>query len=206
MFLSSHLMSEMALVADHLIIVGRGRILADTTVAGPGPRRRRGTPSLSWAAAHAPRASATSWPGPASRRGLGAVGMLQVDRACRPREIGDPGRAHGIALYELTGQGGLPRGCLHGTDQGTPSSTTPLRGQTDDHNHRQPASGPLRPPLVRSGLRSGGGSRAEWAKLVVAALDPMDHTLGRGCYLLAFGTIIAALQVQSPERRRRPSR
>ncbi|MFI1733008.1 ATP-binding cassette domain-containing protein [Streptomyces acidicola] len=31
-FISSHLMSEMALVADHLIIVGRGRLLADTTV------------------------------------------------------------------------------------------------------------------------------------------------------------------------------
>jgi ABC-2 type transport system ATP-binding protein len=32
MIISSHLMSEMALVADHLIIVGRGRLLADTTV------------------------------------------------------------------------------------------------------------------------------------------------------------------------------
>ncbi|WP_328352224.1 ATP-binding cassette domain-containing protein [Streptomyces sp. NBC_00457] len=30
--LSSHLMSEMALIADHLIIVGRGRLLADTTL------------------------------------------------------------------------------------------------------------------------------------------------------------------------------
>jgi ABC-2 type transport system ATP-binding protein len=31
-FVSSHLMSEMALTADHLIVVGRGRLLADTTV------------------------------------------------------------------------------------------------------------------------------------------------------------------------------
>jgi ABC-2 type transport system ATP-binding protein len=31
-FVSSHLMSEMALVAEHLVIVGRGRLLADTTV------------------------------------------------------------------------------------------------------------------------------------------------------------------------------
>jgi ABC-2 type transport system ATP-binding protein len=31
-FVSSHLMTEMALVADHLIVVGRGRLLADTTV------------------------------------------------------------------------------------------------------------------------------------------------------------------------------
>ena len=31
-FLSSHLMSEMALTAEHLIIVGRGQLIADTTV------------------------------------------------------------------------------------------------------------------------------------------------------------------------------
>jgi ABC-2 type transport system ATP-binding protein len=30
--LSSHLMSETALIADHLVIIGRGRLLADTTV------------------------------------------------------------------------------------------------------------------------------------------------------------------------------
>jgi len=32
-FLSSHLMSEMALTADHLIVVGRGRVLRDVSVA-----------------------------------------------------------------------------------------------------------------------------------------------------------------------------
>lgn len=32
-FLSSHLMSEMALTADHVIVVGRGRLLADMSVA-----------------------------------------------------------------------------------------------------------------------------------------------------------------------------
>jgi ABC-2 type transport system ATP-binding protein len=32
-FLSSHLMSEMALTADHLIVLGRGRVLADAPVA-----------------------------------------------------------------------------------------------------------------------------------------------------------------------------
>jgi ABC-2 type transport system ATP-binding protein len=32
-FVSSHLMSEMALTADHLIIIGRGRLLADTPMA-----------------------------------------------------------------------------------------------------------------------------------------------------------------------------
>lgn len=32
-FVSSHLMSEMALVADRLIVIGKGRLIADTTVA-----------------------------------------------------------------------------------------------------------------------------------------------------------------------------
>lgn len=32
--LSSHLISEMALTADHLIVIGQGRLLADTSVAG----------------------------------------------------------------------------------------------------------------------------------------------------------------------------
>jgi ABC-2 type transport system ATP-binding protein len=31
-FVSSHLMSEMSLMADHLIVMGRGRLIADTTV------------------------------------------------------------------------------------------------------------------------------------------------------------------------------
>src|SRR5512133_2505071 len=33
-FVSSHLMSEMALTADHLIVIGRGRVLADCSMTG----------------------------------------------------------------------------------------------------------------------------------------------------------------------------
>ncbi|HEY0002695.1 MAG TPA: ATP-binding cassette domain-containing protein [Actinoplanes sp.] len=32
-FVSSHLIAEMALTADHLVVIGRGRLLAETTVA-----------------------------------------------------------------------------------------------------------------------------------------------------------------------------
>ena len=63
--LSSHLMSEMALTADHLIIIGRGRLLADTDVsefvraAGPGASledayMRLTTPSAEYRASHYP--------------------------------------------------------------------------------------------------------------------------------------------------------
>ncbi len=44
-FLSSHLMSEMAVTADHLIVIGRGRIIADAPIrdiiAGQGMSRTR---------------------------------------------------------------------------------------------------------------------------------------------------------------------
>ncbi len=33
MFLSSHLMAEMAQIAEHVVVIGRGRLIADTTVA-----------------------------------------------------------------------------------------------------------------------------------------------------------------------------
>src|SRR5690606_32205138 len=32
-FVSSHLMSEMALTADHLVVIGQGKLLADTSMA-----------------------------------------------------------------------------------------------------------------------------------------------------------------------------
>ena len=32
-FVSSHLISELALTADHVVVIGKGRLLADTSVA-----------------------------------------------------------------------------------------------------------------------------------------------------------------------------
>jgi ABC-2 type transport system ATP-binding protein len=41
-FVSSHLISEMALMADRLVVIGQGRLLADTSVA----EMSAGAPSL----------------------------------------------------------------------------------------------------------------------------------------------------------------
>src|ERR1700684_2441485 len=43
-FLSSHLMSEMEQTADHLIVIGRGRLIADTDVASFVARASSGAP------------------------------------------------------------------------------------------------------------------------------------------------------------------
>jgi ABC-2 type transport system ATP-binding protein len=97
-FISSHLMSEMALVADHLIIVGRGRVLADTTVQEL-VRQAGGGTVLVTAADPAALRRALAGPGvevtgsPGSER-LSVTGLTA-------REIGLTAAAHGIALFEL---------------------------------------------------------------------------------------------------------
>ena len=64
---SSHLMSEMALTADHLIVIGRGRLIADTDVAG---FLRRAAGGRAGALAGRRPAGARCWPpvAPASGR------------------------------------------------------------------------------------------------------------------------------------------
>ncbi|MEU6015046.1 ABC transporter ATP-binding protein [Streptomyces sp. NPDC047515] len=98
---SSHLMSEMALTADHLIIIGRGRLLADTTVADfvataggasvkvVTPRTRDLRELLT-----GPGIEIAS--GPAS-----APDELEV-RGTDAAHIGRTAAAHAIPLYELT--------------------------------------------------------------------------------------------------------
>jgi ABC-2 type transport system ATP-binding protein len=98
-FVSSHLMSEMALVADHLIVVGRGRVLADTTV--PELVRQAGGDTVEVAAADTaelrrvlagPGVEITGRPGSEQ---LSVTGLTA-------REIGLKAAEHGLALFELT--------------------------------------------------------------------------------------------------------
>jgi ABC-2 type transport system ATP-binding protein len=98
-FVSSHLMSEMALVADHLIVVGRGRVLADTTVQDLV--RQAGGDTVTVASADptqlrhilaGPGVEITGRPGSEQ---LSVVGLSA-------RSIGLKAAEHGIALFELT--------------------------------------------------------------------------------------------------------
>ncbi|WP_405533995.1 ATP-binding cassette domain-containing protein [Streptomyces sp. NBC_00075] len=97
-FLSSHLMSEMELTADHLIVIGRGRLLADTSVRefieadsrahvlvrSPQPERLRELMEATGATVR-----------------LDARGGWRVD-GLDAAAIGDLARDHGIAVHELT--------------------------------------------------------------------------------------------------------
>ncbi|WP_460062554.1 ABC transporter ATP-binding protein [Streptomyces sp. YKOK-I1] len=98
--LSSHLMSETALIADHLVIIGRGRLLADTTVddftqeaGGGGVRVVTGDATRLRALLAGPDVTISS---------SSAEELLVSGREAR--EIGTIAAQHGVALYELTPQ------------------------------------------------------------------------------------------------------
>ncbi|MEW2511904.1 ATP-binding cassette domain-containing protein [Streptomyces sp. NPDC046870] len=98
-FVSSHLMSEVALVADHLIVVGRGRLLADTTVRDLVRQAGGGTVRV---ATDDPARLRDVLAGPGVEI-TGRIGSeeLQVT-GVSAREIGLKAAEHAIALFELT--------------------------------------------------------------------------------------------------------
>ncbi len=95
-FVSSHLMSEMALTADHLIVIGRGRLLADTSTgdfinANSSARVR----------VRSPQAEALS--GLLVDRGADLTtvdGYLEIT-GLSTEEVGDLAAAHQITVHEL---------------------------------------------------------------------------------------------------------
>jgi len=99
-FVSSHLMSEMSLTADHLIVIGRGRKIADTSTseflsAASGNVVRVRSPQAAELGRFlvAPDVTVEALePGHLEVRGLTAV------------QIGDVAAANGFALHELTPQ------------------------------------------------------------------------------------------------------
>jgi ABC-2 type transport system ATP-binding protein len=107
-FVSSHLMSEMALTADHLIVIGQGRLLADASTADVIAGNSHGyvlvrTPNAAGLAELLHRAGAgatvvTDQPDDADDRGDLQVTGLDV------AAIGDIAARHGIAIHGLTPQ------------------------------------------------------------------------------------------------------
>lgn len=97
-FVSSHLMSEVALVADHLIVVGRGRLLADTTVQELV--RQAGGDVVKVATADPARLrEVLAGPGVEITGQAGSEELLVSGATARA--IGLKAAEHGIALFEL---------------------------------------------------------------------------------------------------------
>jgi ABC-2 type transport system ATP-binding protein len=97
-FVSSHLMSEMENTADHLIVIGRGKLIADCTMAefiarssGAAVRVRTTSPDQFVLALAAKGGEAT-----ADSDGTLLVRGMSID------VVGDVAFEHGIRLHELS--------------------------------------------------------------------------------------------------------
>jgi ABC-2 type transport system ATP-binding protein len=100
-FLSSHLMSEMSQTADRLIVIGRGRLIADTTVEDFVARASADAPVLVRAPDRDALRAALS--AEATRLDDGDGGSL-ISYGLKAGRIGELTFAAGLALEELTPQ------------------------------------------------------------------------------------------------------
>lgn len=99
-FVSSHLMAEMALTADHVIVIGRGRLLAETSVED----LIRGS-SQNYVRVRSPKAAqlaalVIAKGGSSHVEAGGALAVTGIDAPA----IGDLAGANGIVLHELSPQ------------------------------------------------------------------------------------------------------
>jgi ABC-2 type transport system ATP-binding protein len=99
-FLSSHLMSEMELTADHLIVIGRGKLLADTAMRDFIETNSQGGTLLRAPDGEAGRMRALLEAHGATVH-LDARGAWRVT-GLTPVEIGELARGDQLAVHELT--------------------------------------------------------------------------------------------------------
>ncbi|MFC4022107.1 ABC transporter ATP-binding protein [Micromonospora sp. GCM10011542] len=99
-FVSSHLMSEMALTAEHLIVIGRGRLIADVPVAEFVARAAHDTVRV-----RSPQAGALRdlLVGSGVTVTGGEPGLLEVT-GLSLEQVGDRAAAAGLTLHELSAQ------------------------------------------------------------------------------------------------------
>jgi ABC-2 type transport system ATP-binding protein len=97
-FVSSHLMSEMAVTADHLIVIGRGRLIADTSVE---EFVRRASGAI--VRVRSPQATKLRELvlGPGVTVTSEQSGVLDIS-GMTTEQVGDIAGSNGIVLHELT--------------------------------------------------------------------------------------------------------
>jgi ABC-2 type transport system ATP-binding protein len=100
-FVSSHLMSEMALTADHLVVIGRGRLIADTSVEEFTQRASRSMLRVRSPRAHQLQQLLVERGANVTAEGTEVLHVSGVTA----ETLGDLACEQGIALHELTVQG-----------------------------------------------------------------------------------------------------
>ncbi|HEY4852553.1 MAG TPA: hypothetical protein VII22_17340, partial [Streptosporangiaceae bacterium] len=146
---SSHLMSEMALTADHLLVIGKGRLIADTSVdefvrSSSRQSVHVRSPQAAELAARCREAGATVRAGSTSR--VAAAPAAGTDAGTDPdvieitgmdsAEVGRLAAAHGITLFELIPlRASLEEAFMELTET---AWSTRRPGRPDDRRHDHP--------------------------------------------------------------------
>jgi ABC-2 type transport system ATP-binding protein len=97
-FVSSHLMSEMSLTADHLIVIGRGKLIADLSV---DEFVRRASKRLVRVRTPDPTRLSDAVAGPDVVVAADGDGALEVS-GLTAEQVGEAAAAAGVILHELT--------------------------------------------------------------------------------------------------------
>ncbi|MEU9440728.1 ABC transporter ATP-binding protein [Streptomyces sp. NPDC048304] len=140
-FVSSHLMSEMALTADHLVVIGRGRLLADTGMQEFIYRNTRSSVRIRTPEPEKLRDALAAEGITATESGTGA---FEVTDAPSER-LGELALEHRIPLHELSPQhASLEEAFIALTGEATEYRTGPLATGT------VPPGGPLVPQTTRT--------------------------------------------------------
>ncbi|WP_326703471.1 ATP-binding cassette domain-containing protein [Streptomyces cyaneofuscatus] len=165
-FVSSHLMSEMALTADHLIVIGQGKLLADTSMADFIHENSR-----SYVRLRSPQQERLR--DVLHQEGFTGVeadgGTLEIDGATT-EELGELAARHQVVLHELSAQrASLEEAFMQMT-----------AGSVEYHAHSGSGGAPPPPGAAAAGAAGavGGGWGEGWNKPDSDAPDSATGTEG----------------------------
>ncbi|MFD4179743.1 ABC transporter ATP-binding protein [Rhodococcus sp. NPDC058514] len=103
---SSHLLSEMALTAEHLVVIGRGRLISDTTVKAFVDRSSESTVRVRSPQLDALRSALTSQGLTVREDGTSELGGALIVLEATTDVVGQIAGGNGIVLHELAAQQG----------------------------------------------------------------------------------------------------
>jgi ABC-2 type transport system ATP-binding protein len=160
-FVSSHLMNEMAVTADHLIVIGRGRLIADCSTQEFVSQRTAQsvlvrTPDPDKLASAITAEGAQVAPDATAPGGPAGVPTLTVTGMPAPR-IGELAAANSVVLHELTPKtGSLEEAFMEMTAESVEYGTS---------SHQPPGALPGAPPGQPPGASQGPAavSPGEWS-------------------------------------------
>ncbi|MEU0527043.1 ATP-binding cassette domain-containing protein [Streptomyces niveus] len=149
-FVSSHLMSEMALTADHLIVIGQGRLLANTSMADFIQTNSRSFVRLRSPQREQIRDALHEGGFTVAEAGDGA---LEIDGSTS-EEIGELAARHGLVLHELSSQrASLEEAFMQMTAE-----------SVEYHAHSAPGTGPAAPAAAAAAPGPGWGQHDNQGK------------------------------------------